>query len=201
MFVTELAREVATPTGALTCQCVRGAGAPLSTCATNDCEGVLNQLAAPLAYAPQAVRVAPMPSSAFNRSPFYDVVKSVLGLFFVAIFAKSLAVLLGDMITEKETGIREMLSLMGMSREAHMASWYITYGITFGITSIILGVVCSETLFSGCDAGLLVLMFFFFLMALLSYAFAVSALFDKAKLGQIFGTVGWFAMAFGEFCF
>ena len=59
---------------------------------------------------------------------------------------------------------------------------YITYGIGFGITSLVLGVVCSSTLLSGCDAGLLFCMFFFFLMALLSYAFMISAVFDKASL-------------------
>jgi hypothetical protein len=125
-LVTELAKAAAPAPGpTLTCQCERSsATAPgAGTCARNDCEGVFSQLASPLAFAPQSVRVAPFPSPSFVRSPFYDIVKNVLGLFFVAIFAKSLAVLLGDMITEKETGIREMLSLMGMNREAHMASW------------------------------------------------------------------------------
>ena len=62
----------------------------------------------------------------YESNPFFAVIKSILGLFFSAVFAKSLAVLLGALVGEKENGTRALMRAMGLSNLALAASWYAT---------------------------------------------------------------------------
>jgi ATP-binding cassette subfamily A (ABC1) protein 3 len=145
---------------------------------------------------PQAVTVAPFPTSPYKNTDFYSFVSNVFALIFVLSFFFPSFFLIRGIVVEKETKIREGMRMMGLSDAALFTAWYITYGILFLIIAFFIAVTTGLTFFSNSDGGLIFLYFFLFGCTAISLCFLLSTFFSKAKLASAVGAVIFIAAFF-----
>lgn len=68
----------------------------------------------------------PFPTREYNENPFYAAVGFLLGLGLVMSTLYPMSRLTKGMVEEKETKLREVMKIMGLTDSAHQLSWFIT---------------------------------------------------------------------------
>eukprot|EP00937_MAST-01D_sp_MAST-1D-sp2_P003591 g3591.t1 len=150
-------------------------------------------------YVPETVNVIPFPIDAFTFNTFYDTVAPIFPLFFLIMAILTTFLVHSALLLEKETRMREMLRIMGVTNEALMASWYTMFGLIYLIFALIIAAAMKYGAVGGLlpksDFVVILLFFFGFFMAIVSWAYCVVPFFSTARIGSIAGTLLFF-MAF-----
>lgn len=113
----------------------------------------------------------------------------ILPLFLVLSFAFIVPPILKRIVYEKETGVKELMKLMGLPSWMHWLCWYINVIAGAAISIFIIVILVSAKFTQEADAVLAftdpVLTFIFLLLyasALITFLFALSTLFDKRRM-------------------
>ena len=102
------------------------------------CKDIIRALSLAEHYVPESVNVIPFPINAFTFNTFYDTVAPVFPLFFLIMAILTTFLVHSALLLEKETRMREMLRIMGVTNEALMASWYAMFGFIYFIFAVII---------------------------------------------------------------
>ena len=189
-----------------TTDAANGATAFLSTWGCTDPSVLPPAAVAPLnaflsshGLAPQHVQTGIFPQIGFTNTNFYTILSSNLPLVLVlSLFPASFGLIRG-IVTEKEARLREGMLIMSGSPTALVASWYVTGMAIFGTIALGATLVTRAALFARSDGSLIFALFFCFGLASVAACVAVSAVFSKAKLASIVGSVIIVALVFPYF--
>jgi ATP-binding cassette subfamily A (ABC1) protein 3 len=103
------------------------------------------------------------------------------------------------LLVEKETKMREMLKIMGVSSGALVAASFVMHIAVDVVLSALLALASSGLIYTNTSFGVLFGLYFFFILSLMSWAHFVTAFFSQSMTGSMFGTLtifgGWFVVS------
>ncbi|CAK0894746.1 unnamed protein product, partial [Prorocentrum cordatum] len=146
---------------------------------------LVEKLAEPLRWAPQSIETVPMPVSGVVIDGFYKLVSIVFPLIFIIGFLYTQKKVVNELITEKETKVRESLKIMGVSSAKIIASWYVTYGRIFSVLCMVFAVVAGIEIFPLSSGTVIFVFFWLWCMSFLSFGWFMHCFFNKSRTGGI----------------
>eukprot|EP01052_Picozoa_sp_SAG31_P035728 SAG31_NODE_4350_length_3324_cov_2.540155_1_plen_803_part_10 len=167
-------------------------------------------LVEPLMWSPQFVQFAPLPVMGFHITLFYYYCDFALALLFILMFLDTMYTVVSTFISEKETRMREVLRIQGVTTFEFLASWGISYSIQFAGLNLMVTLVAVFPpirwgtddfggIFSESGTPIVFLFFFLYSMAFVAKGFTISTFFSKARTGGMISCIiylaGWFIQA------
>eukprot|EP01048_Picozoa_sp_COSAG05_P007166 COSAG05_NODE_498_length_9248_cov_20.530003_7_plen_939_part_00 len=162
----------------------------------------------PSMWVPQFVQFSALPIMGFRITLFYYYCDFALALLFILIYLDNMYSTVTCFIDEKETRMREVLRIQGVSTAEFIASWYLSYVVQFAGLNLIIAIVTifpsiGTTGFGGIFSAstLPVIWCFLFLysMCFVAKGFMIACFFSKARSGGIISCLvylaGWFIQA------
>ncbi|CAL1153289.1 unnamed protein product [Cladocopium goreaui] len=150
-------------------------------------------LAEHLRYLPQSVNALAMPVAGRVIDGFYELIALAFPLVFIVAFLYTQKKVLNELISEKETKIRESLRMLGVRSFAIISSWFVTYGIIFAALCAIFAIVASFYVFPGSSLTLIFMFFWLWCMSFLAFAWFIHCFFNQSRTGGIVGMIIMFA--------
>ncbi|CAK9007920.1 Glucosylceramide transporter ABCA12 (ATP-binding cassette sub-family A member 12) [Durusdinium trenchii] len=136
----------------------------------------------------------PMPTAGFLQNEFWASSADILGLFLLLALLFPVAMIIQQLVGDKESRVRELMFQMGLRPSVYWSSWIVTYFFSFLAVSILLTVVSKQgDLFSFSDSGIIFTYFFLFLTASFSFAVFIASLFERSTLATVVGLLVYFS--------
>jgi ATP-binding cassette subfamily A (ABC1) protein 3 len=127
----------------------------------------------------------PFPVREYDQNPFYNRVGYLLGLGLVMATLYPTSRLTKGLVEEKETKLREVMKIMGLSDSALQLSWLITGAVLF------MWIACTSTLatttsfIKSSDKGIIFLFFALFCLSEVLLSMLLATFFSNSKLASI----------------
>jgi hypothetical protein len=144
-------------------------------------------------YPPQDVQVMAMPIRPYTLYTFYEEIADIFPLIFILVNLMPVSTILSSLVTEKETRMKEVMKMYGVSDSALTFSWFVTFTSNFVVVCFFTAACSMLELFPNSDFLLIYLFYFFFLLSIFGFCFMTSMLFDNAKTASVSGMSIWFA--------
>ncbi len=138
----------------------------------------------------------PFPYRAYSEDDFASFIGEFIGIFFTLIFIYPVTRVVAAVVQEKELRIKEGMKMMGLLDSALVISYSIVYFVMFAITSILIAAVTSGSIYKHSNFGFIFFFFFCFCLSVFSFAYFVSAFFDKSRIGATFSAIIFLALFF-----
>lgn len=151
----------------------------------NETENIIAKLAEPLRYLPQSIEAVPMPVAGVIINGFYQLVSVAFPLVFIVGFLYTQKKVVNEMITEKESKVRESLRMLGVSSGAIIGSWYVTYATIFAVLCMIFAIVAGVEIFPLSSGTLIFMFFWLWCMSFLAFAWFMHSFFNNSRTGGI----------------
>jgi len=134
----------------------------------------------------------PMPTPAYKQNPFFTTIGYLLGLTIAMAFLYPVSRLIKAIVEEKETRMKETLSILGVRPLAQWLSWIITASISSTIVAVTVSFTLSFFVMKNSSAVYLLIFILFFSAATTGFSFFIAAFFSRANLAAIVGPVALF---------
>lgn len=131
----------------------------------------------------------PFPTPPYIDDPFANTIANVLGLFFTIIYMWPVTRLIKGIVEEKQLRIKEGMRMMGLPDSALYCSWFGTYTLIFFLTSLLITIVTSGSVYAHSNKFYIFLFFFFFAMSTFSFCWLVSVFFSRSTVGTTMGAL------------
>ncbi|KAJ9523222.1 hypothetical protein QJQ45_024010, partial [Haematococcus lacustris] len=131
---------------------------------------------------PYSIWSCAFPKAQYDFNAFYAAAGPMLGLLMCLSLVFPLAMLIRGMVEEKESKLREVLSIMGLRPHVLQASWVATYFVVFVVISLLMVLVTGTTFLSTTSWSLLAAYFLVFSLSELAFGVMVSSFFSRAKV-------------------
>ncbi|CAM9333504.1 unnamed protein product, partial [Choristocarpus tenellus] len=136
------------------------------------------------------------PEKAYHTDEFQDIISTTLGVFYMLAFLYPVSRMIRALVSEKEGGMKEALSLMGLPDYIYFLSWVITYMTQWLVTNILIVWVTSGSVFLYSNKWLLLVWLSSVSIAVLAFCFLLSTLFSRSKTAATLGSVLFFGAFF-----
>lgn len=136
-----------------------------------------------------ALASVPFPTYKSTSNSFYASVGPLLGLALTMALLYPMSRMVKSIVEEKETKMREILKIMGLTDTIHSLSWVITAFILFSWIGISIAVITKITFLKASNFFILLVYFYSFSMSVGALSFLVSVFFSNSKLAAICGPV------------
>ncbi|XP_038065899.1 ATP-binding cassette sub-family A member 5-like [Patiria miniata] len=149
-----------------------------------------SQLASgPLDLPDFSVRMLPVGASTSSSGD--DPMRIIIVIFFVLLYGIFVAVLLTNLVYEKEKKIKETMLMMGMSNAAFWLAWFIIYIVILFVLSLVVTVLFGPLIgtFRKSNFGVIFLTLFFYGMSLVSFSFMLTPFFSRSLVAGAAATV------------
>jgi ATP-binding cassette subfamily A (ABC1) protein 3 len=146
---------------------------------------VRQRLVASEQYPPQDVRVMAMPIRPYTLYTFYEEVADIFPLIFILVNLMPVSTILSALVTEKETRMKEVMKMYGVTDSALSFSWLVTFSLNFVVVCVCTAACSTFELFPNSDYLLIFLFYLFFLLSIFGFCFMVSMLFDNARTAAV----------------
>ncbi|KAJ9522628.1 hypothetical protein QJQ45_019708, partial [Haematococcus lacustris] len=150
---------------------------------------------------PYSIWSCAFPKAQYDFNAFYAAAGPMLGLLMCLSLVFPLAMLIRGMVEEKESKLREVLSIMGLRPHVLQASWVATYFVVFVVISLLMVLVTGTTFLSTTSWSLLAAYFLVFSLSELAFGVMVSSFFSRAKVSAIVGPLAHFAFMMPRYTF
>eukprot|EP00039_Didymoeca_costata_P015168 m.253797 g.253797 ORF g.253797 m.253797 type:complete len:1742 (+) comp16164_c2_seq1:146-5371(+) len=136
-----------------------------------------------------------------NRFPFPEwkddsfslVIRAVLPLFLTLTLLFSALSITKNVVSEKESKIRDTLKMMGVAPWMQWFAWFMQYLMFLSISITIITLLAKlGSVLEHSDASLFFVFLFLFIIASINFMFLVSVFFDKASTAAAVAGVIWF---------
>lgn len=117
-----------------------------------------------------------MPTAAYAVDPFWAASGGVFAIFIVLSLLYPVAMLIQQLVTPKETKIRELMFLMGLRPSIFALSWLVFYLIFYFVLAVILTGIAKINLFELSDTSVILVYFLLFLWASIAFCFFIGTL-------------------------
>ncbi|RLN96116.1 hypothetical protein BBJ28_00025887, partial [Nothophytophthora sp. Chile5] len=135
-----------------------------------------------------------------NMSTFYSSGQSVIGLFLLISYIKFVSTTTTTMVIEKETRIREVMKIMGLSNFTLLCSWCLTTAV---LATPLAFVIAAELkygqVFPMTEFATLVFLFWALSMAIVSFSYFITPFFNKSRAASIASVLLWLVLFFPFF--
>jgi ABC-2 family transporter protein len=148
----------------------------------------------------QGVTKAKVDLNLFNYLPspgesFYEILKMLLPFSIILSSTYATNKIVKNVAMERESRLKEMMKIMGLSKVVHWLSWFtssmINFLISFTVISIIFcyKIVSGDAIFQHSNVVLIWIFLFIYLSGLVTFAFLISVIFKKSKTAGTLGTI------------
>ncbi len=141
------------------------------------------------------INALPFPYIKYKQDEFYAAAKMMLPLVFILSFLYPTSCALSVLVNDKESSLREMMRMMGVSDFSIIGSWYITYGVYWLVVSAA-AAFASRNLFPNSDGAIIFLLFFTFGLSTFALCFCLTSVFWRARTAAIIGPIIYFMFFF-----
>ncbi|KAG6960403.1 hypothetical protein JG688_00009613 [Phytophthora aleatoria] len=135
-----------------------------------------------------------------NMSTFYSSGQSVIGLFLLISYIKFVSTTTTTMVIEKETRIREVMKIMGLSNFTLLSSWCLTTAI---LATPLAFAIAAELkygqVFPMTEYATLVFLFWALSLSIVSFSYFITPFFNKSRAASIASVLLWFVLFFPFF--
>lgn len=123
------------------------------------------------------------PYPCFIQDQFLFMIEHVMPFCLIISWVYSVAMLVQNIVYEKEKRLKEVMKTMGLNNAVHWLAWFITSFLQMSVTVIILTIIlkCGRVL-TYSNPFLIFLTLEIFVIANIMFSFFVSVLYSKAKL-------------------
>jgi ATP-binding cassette subfamily A (ABC1) protein 3 len=148
-----------------------------------------------------AVAFTPMHGMDYVEDNFLAGNAGTLGFFLFISSLIPVVRLIARIVTDKETKMRESMSMMGLTDTGFWLSWYITYFIIYLIITLLAVLITSWSLFPYSNPFIIFLMFFLYGLSCIGFSMLISAFFSRAKTAILIGVLCFFVTYFATASF
>ncbi|OWZ10744.1 ABC transporter [Phytophthora megakarya] len=135
-----------------------------------------------------------------NMSTFYSSGQSVIGLFLLISYIKFVSTTTTTMVIEKETRIREVMKIMGLSNFTLLTSWCLTTAIlATPLAFIIAAELKFGQVFPMTEYATLVFLFWALSLSIVSFSYFITPFFNKSRAASIASVLLWLVLFFPFF--
>ncbi|CEG37378.1 atp-binding cassette superfamily [Plasmopara halstedii] len=128
---------------------------------------------------------------------FYSGGQSVLGLFFLISYIKFVSTTTTTMVVEKETRMRQMMKIMGLSDTTLLISWILTTAMfATPLSFAIAAVLKYGNVFSRTEYATLVFLFWALSIAITAFGYCIAPFFHKSRSAAIASVLLWLILFF-----
>ena len=97
--------------------------------------------------------------------------------------------MIASLVEEKETRVREVLRMMGVSNWPILCSWFLLYATTFAVLNVLLTLTAGYSIFEFTSNTVLFAFFTLYSWSVISFGYFIHVFFDKARTGGITGAL------------
>uniref|UniRef100_A0A0G4HZ59 ABC transporter domain-containing protein n=1 Tax=Chromera velia CCMP2878 TaxID=1169474 RepID=A0A0G4HZ59_9ALVE len=144
-------------------------------------------------FIPFTFREVAMPTPNYQVDPFLQFLVNALPFLWTLVFLWPVSRLVGSIMNEKASRVKEGMKSMGVTDFVILSSWYITYGVVFGIISLYFALI-SLYLFPNSSFLMVLMLLVLFSLATISFCLLVTALFSNPRLAAIFAVIAFFVL-------
>ncbi len=134
-----------------------------------------------------------------KNDSFDLIVQFIFPLAITILYILPILRMITRIVAEKESKIREVMKMMGLSDTIYWLSWLLFYFIIVTVISGICTVLVSIRVFENSDKSLIFLFFWSFGMSLFGYVMFFQSLFSSARIASIFSVLIYFFTSFLDF--
>ncbi|KAI9916016.1 hypothetical protein PsorP6_007033 [Peronosclerospora sorghi] len=132
-----------------------------------------------------------------NMSTFYTSGQSVIGLFMLISYIKFVSTTTTTMVIEKETKIREVMKVMGLSNFTLLFSWCLTTALLATPLALIIAAELKFGLvFPMTEYATLVFLFWALSLSIVSFSYFITPFFNKSRAASIASVLVWLVLFF-----
>ncbi|KAF1324094.1 Atp-binding protein, partial [Globisporangium splendens] len=132
-----------------------------------------------------------------NMTTFFSTGQTVIGLFLLISYIKFVSTTTTTMVIEKETRVREIMKIMGLSDLSLLFSWFVTNAV---LATPLAFVIAAELkygkVFPGAEYATLVFLFWALSLAILSFSYFITPFFNKSRTASIASVLLWLILFF-----
>lgn len=128
----------------------------------------------------------PFPVEPYWSSDGIDLVSDLTWLVVFA-FSASVSVQISRLIREKEMRLREIMRMMGLLDVSYYVSWLITQIVTWLVICLAISLVMKVGTYKNSSWVLIFMLNFSFGLSSMSFAFLMSAIFTRERVGAVIG--------------
>ena len=129
-----------------------------------------------------------MPKSRFT--PSLEGFSTSVSIYMVIAFTPYVAVLLMNLVQEKENKLRELMRISGMSDAAYWFSWICTYAVIMLIAVLVLNVIAVPGgIFGKSNYAVMVILFYLYGLSLITFSMMLTPFFKNAKTAGFLATI------------
>jgi len=139
-----------------------------------------------------AANTFPMPIQAYTNDPFWADTSATFGLFMMLSMLYPVAMVIQQLVTEKETKIRELMFMMGLRPSMYHAAWMVFYTLMYTVLSALLTGFASINLFNYSQSSVVFVYFLLFTLSSLSFSFFIASLFERTNVSVVVGLLVYF---------
>ncbi|KAJ0400729.1 hypothetical protein ATCC90586_003403 [Pythium insidiosum] len=135
-----------------------------------------------------------------TQTTFYSSGQTVLGMFLLISYIKFVSTTTTTMVIEKETRIREIMKIMGLSDLTLLLSWIVTCAVLS--TPLAFGIAAElkfGNVFPVAEYSTLVFLFWSFSLSIVAFSYFITPFFDKSRTASIASVLLWIILYFPFF--
>ncbi|GLD96661.1 hypothetical protein PINS_up005344 [Pythium insidiosum] len=135
-----------------------------------------------------------------TQKTFYSSGQTVLGMFLLISYIKFVSTTTTTMVIEKETRIREVMKIMGLSDLTLLLSWIVTSALLS--TPLAFGIAAElkfGSVFPVAEYSTLVFLFWSFSLSIVAFSYFITPFFDKSRTASIASVLMWIILYFPFF--
>eukprot|EP00937_MAST-01D_sp_MAST-1D-sp2_P000713 g713.t1 len=143
----------------------------------------------------------PMPTAAFDQNLFYSAAGFLIGMVLTMATAYPTARLVKVIVEEKESRMKELLLITGLSPSVFYLSWFITALVPFTASALGVTWLLTSSFIRFSSPSLVFTYVFLFFMSEIALAFLIASFFSRAKLATYFAYVFIFVAMLPKYVF
>ena len=141
----------------------------------------------------------PMPTKEFTSHNFLKGGKPFIVLVLALAFLYPMSGMVGALVTEKETRLREGMLTMGLSKAAFLQSWYVCYLLMLTLPAVGIAAIGVGTFFGKSSFFLLFVLVELYVATLVAQGMLFSVFFSKSRIAAIAAPLLGFMMLLPRF--
>ena len=141
----------------------------------------------------------PMYFNDYVDDSFQQVIAQTLPLFIIISYIVPVSRMISNVVSEKETRIKEVMMMMGMTNSAYWASWVTYYFCFYSVLAGVITLITQPKVFEFSHGGFIFLYFWLFGISCIAYCFLIQTFFSRARTAFLFGAMMFLVMYFISF--
>jgi ATP-binding cassette subfamily A (ABC1) protein 3 len=148
-----------------------------------------------------AIAMTPMHGMDHKVDEFIEGNGDLLSFLIFVCYLVPVVKLISRIGTDKETKIRESMSMMGLSDTAYWSSWIFYYVMLYLFESIMGAIIIGPGILDKIDGFVLFLFFFLYGLSCMAFSMLIASIFSTARMGILIGVLVYFVTFFITFSF